>query len=153
MRTSRTVRRILRKTKKKPAYKRGRTIFEALRNVKDRYSKEENSGIYKIPLQDNDENKEKIYIGATARNLKDRLKEHKQNISAGNLTTALSRRAYEANVMIKWKEAKVIRSVTHPDELYTTEKLVIYEKSRHENIVNERDKEGLPTAWKYALTN
>lgn len=55
--------------------------------------------------------------------------------------------------MIKWKEAKVIRSVTHPDELYTTEKLVIYEKSRHENIVNERDKEGLPTAWKYALTN
>lgn len=48
--------------------------------------------------------------------------------------------------MIKWEKAKVIRTVAHPNELYTTEKLVIYEKSRHENVVNERDKEGFPAA-------
>lgn len=40
----------------------------------------------------------------------------------------------------------VIQTVTHPEEIDTMEKIVIYEKSQHENIVNERDKEGAPNS-------
>lgn len=63
----------------------------------------------------------------------------------------MSRQAYEYNVNIKWDQAKVISRVTDPGELYTAEKLHIYKRSQQEKVVNERDKEGLPTAWKYAL--
>lgn len=83
------VRRILKKTKRKPAYKRGQTIFQALRNVKEKYSAEKNSGIYRIPLENIDESRTEVYIGATTRNLKDRIQEHKRDIGQGNVQTGI----------------------------------------------------------------
>lgn len=50
----------------------------------------------------------KAYLGATQRNLKDKVEEHKCDIKFGNLTTALVKRAYENDVRINWNEARII---------------------------------------------
>lgn len=76
----RNVKNILKKNNKKPAYKRPPTIFELLRNVKDNYTQLEKTGVYSIPLKNLDDNPEELYIGATSRNLKERLSEHERDI-------------------------------------------------------------------------
>lgn len=103
-----TVKEVLNLNKKKPAYRRPNTVANLLKNMKDRYSRLEKSGIYQIPLRNIDRQKDEVYIGATSRNLKDRLQEHESDIKKGLLSTALARRAYEQNIRIKWDESKII---------------------------------------------
>lgn len=116
-----TVKEVLKLNSKKPVYRRPNTVANMLKNVKDRYHNLERSGIYQIPLRNIDKKRDEVYIGATSRNLKDRLLEHKSDIKKGNLNTALARRAYEQNIEVKWNEAKVIQRVNNIKELHTTE--------------------------------
>lgn len=102
----RMVQKAIKVNKKKPAYKRSSTISNLLKNVKDKYSGHEQTGVCEIPLKNIDTQKKEVYIGATARNLKDRLNEHEDNIKKGLLTTALSRRAYEYEVKIDWNSCE-----------------------------------------------
>lgn len=51
------------------------------------------------------------YLGSTARNLCKCLNEHKADIMAGRLTTALVMKFYEQNIDIDWGKAKVIKSI------------------------------------------
>lgn len=95
---NRQVKRILKKSNYKKAYKRAPTIYNILRNDKDKYDDQYKSGIYKIPLVDLNTRQNKAYISATGRNFKDRIKEHKDDIKKANLTTALAAYAYESNV-------------------------------------------------------
>lgn len=47
--------------------------------------------------------------------------------------------------------AKVIQKVNDPVELSTAEKVNIYRRSQIENVINDREKEAISDAWKYAL--
>lgn len=88
MRGLRTIENILKKTRVKLAFKRGPTVFQALKNVKDKYYPGQETGVYRIPLHNNDTGS--VYIGATRRSLKDRIEEHKRDIKQGKLTAALA---------------------------------------------------------------
>lgn len=144
MKCSRTVRGILKAIRKKLGYKRRKTIFQALRNVKDDYNHTERTGVYNF-----DTGTDKAYIGATQRNLHDRLEEHKRDVRQGNLTTALARRAYENKVKINWNDARIIRNISDLVEVSTVEKLSIFKRSQTERIIN--DIEAVSNTWKYAL--
>lgn len=119
--------------------------------MKDRYSRLEKSGIYQIPLRNIDRQKDEVYIGATSRNLKDRLQEHESDIKKGLLSTALARRAYEQNIRIKWDESKIIQRVNDIRELHTAEEINILTGSKSGAVINERQSLDLPIPWKYTL--
>lgn len=72
--------------------------------------------VYKVPLRNLDDNQLEVYIGATARNFKDRILEHKDNVHKGDLYTALTQRVYEKNANVLWQDAKIIKNVrNHKD--------------------------------------
>lgn len=52
---------------------------------------------------------------------------------------------------ITWNEARVIDSTTNPMELSMAEKLHIYQRSHQEDVIDEKEKETISTAWKFAL--
>lgn len=56
------------------------------------------SRVYQVEIDNLDNGQREVYIEATARNLEDRIAEHKIDIKKANLTTALARRAYECNL-------------------------------------------------------
>lgn len=65
-------------------------MFQALKNVKDKYYPGQEIGVYCIPLHNNDTGGNEVYIGATRRSLNDRMEEHKRDPKQGKLTTALA---------------------------------------------------------------
>lgn len=80
----------------------------------------------------NTKHQKEVYIGTTGRNLKQRLKEHIEDIRKGKLTTALARRVYEHDIDVDWQEAKVIKSVCNMKELKVAEELAIFQGSKIE---------------------
>lgn len=95
----------------KIVWKRGKTVFDCFRNAKDQVPADRRAGIYEIPIINKDECSLQYYLGSTARNLCKRLNEHKADIMAGRLTTALVMKFYEQNIDIDWGKAKVIKSI------------------------------------------
>lgn len=65
MQMSRTVTRVLRRRNRRPAYKWSQTVFQALKNLKDLYDKDESVGVYKIPLENIDKGTREVYVGTT----------------------------------------------------------------------------------------
>lgn len=141
----------MKKGNKKPAYKRPPTIFNLLRNVKDNYSQGERTGIYSIPLQNLDNGTEELYIGATCRNVKKRISEHKRDVKNASFTTALVKRAYEGNVRMKWEESKVTKQVVNTHELFIVEGIQIYKGKINTVDLNDRQVDSLEKPWRYAL--
>lgn len=84
-------------------------------------------------------------------NLRQRLKEHVDDVKKRKLTTALASRAYEYNIEVDWNDAKVVRKVNNLKELKMAEKLAIFEGSKNGNVINERQSLELLQAWKFAL--
>lgn len=125
--------------------------WEILRNVKDTYNHEERTGIYNIPLQNVDNGTEELYIGATCKNLKERLAEHKRDIKNANLMTALVKSAYESNVSIRWEESKVTKQIINIDELFTAESIQIYKGKPNTIIINNRQVDSIQKPWRYLL--
>lgn len=119
--------------------------------VKDKYGKLEQLGVYQIPLKNVDSQKDEIYIGATSRNLKDRLNEHRADIKKGLQSTALARRAYEHHIKIEWERSKIVQKVRDIRELQTAEEIRILEGTNEGTVINERQSLNLPLPWKYAL--
>lgn len=109
MRNIKSVNNVLKKLNKKPAYRRPKTVFGMLKNVKDSYAEKQKSGVYQVEMNNLDSGQREVYIGATVRNLEDKIAEHKRDIKKGNLTTALARRAYECNLEIDWNRTRVIK--------------------------------------------
>lgn len=145
------VERLLKINEKKPAYKRPKTIFNTLKNVKDKYGQEECTGVYEIPLVNLDKQRNEVYIRATKRNLRERLKEHERDIKNGVLTTALAKRAYECNVRIGWQNAKVVKQLYDVNEIAIAEELQIFTGSNKGRVINERQSINISDAWKFAL--
>lgn len=98
----RTIRQALKSNNMSCTFKRATTVFSLLCNDKDRRAEGFKSGVYKIPLHNVDDNRSEVYVGATARNFKDRLNKHKDSITKGNLVTVLAQRAFEKDVNINW---------------------------------------------------
>lgn len=134
-------------------FRRAPTIFNLLRNDKSIRSNDFKSGVYKIPVQNFEDNRTKTYIGATARNFKERLTEHKENISKRNLNTALAVRVYEKDTKVLWQNARVIKNIQDHKALPIAEKIEILKNSQKENVVNIRQADNLSIAWKYAIHN
>lgn len=133
-----TVRKVLKHKKKIPSFKRPNTITDLFKNVKDEYVIQQQPGIYEIPLTNMDRQTKEVYVGATSRNLKDRLKEHEMDIMRGLQTTALARRAYKYDIKVEWGNAKLVRRVEDLKELSVAEGMKILKGSRGGEMINER---------------
>lgn len=95
--------------------------------------------MYKIPLQNVEDNRLETYIGATARNFRDRLAEHMEDISKGNLNTALAQRMYEKkDTEVLWQDAQIIKNVQDRKTLPVVEKIEILKSGQTNIIINIR---------------
>lgn len=90
-----TLAKALKKSNTKCTYKRPPTIFSLLRNDKKKRKSEFDSGVYRIPVDNIQDQRREVYVGTTKRNFRDRLNEHKNNIQKGIPATALAQRAFE----------------------------------------------------------
>jgi hypothetical protein len=98
--------RILNKAGLKVAMKPCTTLRQQLVSPKDKDSTLDRTGIvYEIDCN----RCEDIYIGQTGRHLRDRLKEHKQSVDKGHLTTsAVAEHAYAKHHEINWDNVKIL---------------------------------------------
>lgn len=97
-----------------------------------------NQAFIRIPLHNVEDNQSEIYVGATARNFKDRLNKHRDNIIKGNLVIALAQRAFEKDININWQNAKIVKNIDNCKELLLREKLEIIKSNKHNNVINVR---------------
>lgn len=84
-----------------------------------------------------------------ARNLGDKLLEHKRDVEKRVLSTALARRSYEQDIKIRWQDAKVVRQIHDLKELFIAEQLQIFTGSKEGSVINER--QSISKAWKFVL--
>lgn len=135
------------------ARKRGPTIFNILRNEKDHILNSRKSGVYSIPLYSRDEGTTQYYIGSTKRNLDKMLKEHKADIKAGRMSTALAIKAYEHDVMIDWGRATILKSIYDGRGLTTIEAIELEKVARTHITINNSSHVVLPPSRKWCATN
>lgn len=146
------MKKLAKKNKKQLASKRNPTLFNTLRNDKDPLEQQEKSGVYRIPLRDTRENKEKAYIGVTTRTIKRRIEEHKRDVRNAKLTTALAIEAYSSDIEIKWDETKKIKSVPTNTQPTITEAVEIIKRGSKELLVNDKLNWEPSGAWRYVMS-
>lgn len=132
-------------------FHRAPTIFDVICNDKSKRHDDFKTGVYKVPLKNLVDNQLETYIGATARNFKHRIREHKDSICRGNLCTALVQRVFEKNVEVLWQGAKVVKCALNCRDLPLMEKLQIIKHSEMNRVINIRQAEGVSAAWRYAI--
>lgn len=75
------------------------------------------------------------------------MNEHKQDVANTRLTTALATKAYEQDISIDWKNAKMLRSTYHMRGFTTLEAIEI-ERRAHKGItINDGSPIDLPDSW------
>lgn len=120
------------------ATKRNPTVFNILRNEKDRLKDWERSGVYKIPINDLQHNKETAYVGVTVRPLAKRINEHKNDIKTAKMSTSLAQEAYDNNIEILWNEAKIIKPIPPHTQPTIVESLEITRRKSKEGLINDK---------------
>lgn len=135
------------------AWRRGCTIFGNLRNGKESVPKDRKAGIYSIPIQYSANNNVHYYIGSTCRNLRTRLKEHKADIHAGRLSTALAIKAYEDSIIIDWNKARVIKQVNDAKGLMTLEAIQLERLAQNNLTIDDTTPVDLPASWRWCAIN
>ncbi|XP_067133564.1 uncharacterized protein [Centruroides vittatus] len=133
--------------------KRAPNLYSILRNDKGLIKKEDRSGVYRIPYENQMLGISKDYVGVTTRNLGVRIKEHRYDVRKGSNATVLSQMAQAEGSVVRWNEADILKQIHSPTLARTAEKLEIYKSKLKGNCINARDAEGLPSAWKYAVIN
>lgn len=83
MKNFKIVRNLTVKNDRRLAFKRFPTLFNQLRNEKNRIVHRQKSGVYKIPLTNNNTKMDEVYIGVTTRALDKRLTEHRRDVYNG----------------------------------------------------------------------
>ncbi|XP_067133582.1 uncharacterized protein [Centruroides vittatus] len=129
-------------------YRRNPTIYRLLRNDKKKENHSYKTGVYSIPLKDRRFNSDLVYVGATMRHLKQRLKEHRYSINKSLDTTVLAAFAKHQDVDIYWDKASIIKATTNKQMLKYLEKLEIYKAHVNTGCINHRDADALSTAWR-----
>lgn len=137
----------------KIAWKRGSTLHNNLWNAKDPTPDSRKSGVYEIPLFNKDERCLQFCIGSTARNISKRINEHKADITAGRLATALASKFYESDIYIQWGDATVIKTVYDGRGLTTLEAIEMIKRSSSKKLINDNTPDDLPPSWLWAAAN
>ncbi|XP_023244169.1 uncharacterized protein LOC111642120 [Centruroides sculpturatus] len=132
-------------------YKRCTTIFRILRNDKDPPDHTRLPGIYSIPLRDNRQNAELLYIGSTKRFLNTRLHEHQADIRHGRLTTALATYASDPEIEVHFEKATIIVNTPHQQQLRWLEAAAIHNADRLTTCINRKEELTLSLAWQSLL--
>ncbi|XP_023235281.1 uncharacterized protein LOC111634677 [Centruroides sculpturatus] len=129
-------------------YRRNPTIYKMLRNDKGDYESNSLTGIYSIPLRDSRFNSNLVYIGATLRNLKKRIHEHKLSVNKTIDSTILATYAKQQGITVFWDQASIIKATTSKHAIKHLEKLEIHRAQKTAQCINYRDADGLSSAWK-----
>ncbi|XP_067129654.1 uncharacterized protein [Centruroides vittatus] len=95
---NKVVKNVAREKNLRVIYKHNPTVYRLLRNDKRRDRSSELTGVYSIPIKDHHFNTDIVYVGATLRNLKQRIKEHKYSISYGSDSTVLATFARQQDI-------------------------------------------------------
>jgi hypothetical protein len=102
---SNKIRRILRREGIKTYKKGGEKILDIVRNKKKKSKDAKQKGvIYQVPCEECD----RVYIGETKKRLKDRLRQHKDDVRLKRDTNAIYKHVMESDHEINWEGATVI---------------------------------------------
>ncbi|XP_067129075.1 uncharacterized protein [Centruroides vittatus] len=147
------IKKVARNNNMKVLYRRNPTVYRLLRNDKKKENQSFKTGVYSIPLKDRRFNTDLVYVGATMRHLKQRLKEHRYSINKSLDSTVLAAFAKHQDVDVHWDKASIIRATTNKQMLKHLEKLEIYKAHVNTGCINHRDADALSTAWKSFYRN
>lgn len=131
-------------------FNRTNTLFNLIRNDKDRVNIKECPGVYKIPFYDNDNDTEGNYIGYTSRSIKKRLPEHKKDLLNKTANTTLAQRALITNLDVKWENTILLRKEQNPKRGKIAETISIFNsRNRSNKTINKLDSTTINNAWKW----
>lgn len=135
---------------KKIVYTRNNTVFNLTRNDKDRRKMLDMPGVYQIPIENKDSNREEIYIGSIARSLQKRIQEHQTDQEKKRSTTALAQRLSSYDATPKWKNSKLLSKIENPEKLKIAEMVEIHDRKATGNyVINYNEPQKLSLAWQY----
>ncbi|XP_067129667.1 uncharacterized protein [Centruroides vittatus] len=143
------IKKIAHKNNLRMIYRCNPTMYRILQNDKKKENRNNSTGVYSIPLSDRRFNTDLVYVGATMRLLKQRLKEHKYSITKNLDSAVLAAFAKHQDINVHWDKASIIRTATNKQVLKHIEKLEIYKAHIDKGCINHRDAESLSSTWKY----
>jgi hypothetical protein len=125
---------IISKSNKIVAYKTPNTISKILYNTKDKNSKFQKSGVYKLKCNEC----ASIYIGQTGRNFEIRYKEHYNSFRLNKTDSTFSNHIIENNhTFPTLDKLKILHNEPKSEKLNLLESLEIY-KNKNNNILNDQ---------------
>ncbi|XP_067120956.1 uncharacterized protein [Centruroides vittatus] len=145
---NKVTKKVARKRNFRIVYRRNPTVYKLLRNDKERYRYDTLTGVYSIPLRDKRFNSDLVYVGATMRNLKKRIEEHKYAVNKNVDSTVLAAFAKEQDVTVYWDKAEIIKPTRSTQAIKHIEKMEIHKAHLSKHCINHRDSDSLATAWK-----
>jgi hypothetical protein len=110
-------------------------LGKILVNNKDKISKLDRSGVYKINCKDCPA----VYIGQSGRNIKTRIKEHKKSILNNIRSTGMSTHCIENNHFIDLNDVQLLHSETKSKKLNLLEQLEIKKSMQNNTVINTND--------------
>jgi len=123
------LKRIFKNTNSKLAFYNSKTNNNFYRNTKDKIDKMNKSNvIYKVECQCGDS-----YVGQTKQKLKNRINQHRNDISKGETLTGLSKHVADTQHKIKWDSVKVVQSESNWQRRSFLE---MYHVVKNENSLN-----------------
>ncbi|XP_023214537.1 uncharacterized protein LOC111617489 [Centruroides sculpturatus] len=147
------IRKVANKNKLRIIYRRNPTVYRLLRNDKKKDNRNSLTGIYSIPIKDRRFNTNLVYVGATMRSLRQRLKEHKYSMDKNIDSTVLAAFAKKQDVTVYWDSAAIVRATRSLQAVKHLEKIEIHKAHLATGCINHRDAEGLATAWRSFYNN
>lgn len=140
------IRKLLRPAGVEVVTRRNNTLFNTIRNDKDKRMKLDTPGVYKIPLRRGEERT--AYVGRMQKSIVVRLEQHKDNIKNGNGATSLASAALFEKWEPKWNEVEVL---TRPRTLMRS---IIAEyieiRNRRGELVNSVEQSERLEVWRRA---
>lgn len=82
-----------------------------------------------------------------------RLKEHKADILAGRMSTALAIKAYVEDIIIDWGKANIIKHVCDGRGLTTLEAIQLEKVAKTCTTINGTTPMDLPVSWRWCEIN
>lgn len=140
-------------TGQKITFNRRNTLFNIIRNDKDKIDPHYFPGVYEIPVYDREAQKNAKYIGYTCRSLRKRIPEHIRDVRNNAPTTSLAQHAMITDLQVEWDNAKLLSKHEDPRKGKIAEALTIYkERNKKVKPINKIDPSTINNAWKWCMT-
>lgn len=131
-------------------FNRRNTLFNLIRNDKDRINDMDCPGVYQIPFHDNDNNTNGNYIEYTACFLKKRIPEHKKDILNKTTNTTLAQCALIADLDVDWSNTKLLCKEQDSRRGRIIETISIFtNRNKTNKPINKLDPTSINNAWKW----